>query len=105
VDNALKFAARSEPRLIEIDCERLDTHWWRFRVRDYGPGVPKSSRRRIFRLFYRGEEAVKQAIPGTGIGLALVEGLTLAMGGRVTVVNREPGAELRVDLRAAEGAA
>lgn len=105
VDNALKFAARSEPKLIEIDCERLDTHWWRFRVRDYGPGVPKSGRRRIFRLFYRGEEAVKQAIPGTGIGLALVEGLTLAMGGRVTVVNRAPGAELRVDLRAAEGAA
>lgn len=105
VDNALKFAARSEPRLVEIDCERLDADWWRFRVRDYGPGVPKANRRQIVRLFYRGEEAVKQAIPGTGIGLALVQGLTLAMGGRVTVVNREPGAELRVDLRAAERAA
>jgi two-component system, OmpR family, phosphate regulon sensor histidine kinase PhoR len=105
VDNALKFAARSEPRLIEIGCERLDAHWWRFRVRDYGPGVPKASRREIFRLFYRGEEAIRQAIPGTGIGLALVQGLTLAMGGRVTVVNREPGAELCVDLRSADGAA
>ncbi|MGE5155493.1 MAG: sensor histidine kinase, partial [Bdellovibrio bacteriovorus] len=105
VDNALKFAAHAEPRLIEIGCERLDAHWWRFRVRDYGPGVPRASRRRIFRLFYRGEEAVRQAVPGTGIGLALVQGLTLAMGGRVTVVNREPGAELRVDLPAADGPA
>lgn len=102
VDNALKFAARSEPRLVAIGCERLDAHWWRFQVRDHGPGVPKASRRQIFRLFYRGEEAIKQAIPGTGIGLALVQGLTLAMGGRVTVVNKEPGAELRVDLRAAD---
>lgn len=104
VDNALKFAAHSEPKLIEIHCERLDPGWWRFRVRDYGPGVPKSHRRQVFRLFYRGAEAIEQAIPGTGIGLALVEGLTLAMGGRVTLVNREPGAELHVDLPSAHGA-
>jgi len=102
VDNALKFAAASEPRRVEIDCERLDRDWWRFRVRDYGPGVPKSSRRQIFRLFYRGEEALKQAVPGTGIGLALVQELTRAMGGRVAAINRDPGLEIRVDLRAAD---
>ncbi len=102
VDNALKFAAASDLKLVEIGCERLDREWWRFRVRDYGPGMPKSSGRQIFRLFYRGEEAVKQAVPGTGIGLALVQELTLAMGGRVTAVNRDPGAELRVELRAAD---
>lgn len=102
VDNALKFAAGAEPRLVEIRCARLAPGWWRFSVRDYGPGVPRASRRQVFQLFYRGDEALRQAVPGTGIGLALVEGLTAAMGGRVSLADREPGAEFRVDLRAAE---
>lgn len=102
VDNALKFAAGHEPRLVEISCRRLDIRWWRFSVRDHGPGIPRSSRKRIFQLFYRSDEAQRQAVPGTGIGLSLVDGLAAAMGGRVSVVDRDPGAELRVDLRAAD---
>jgi len=35
---------------------------------------------------------------GTGIGLALVQGLAQAMGGGVDVVNRDPGAEFRLTL-------
>ena len=98
VDNALKFAAQGAEKTVEIRCERLREGWVRIAVRDYGPGVPRELRRRVFQLFYRGAEAGARAIPGTGIGLALVERLTLAMGGRVEVVNREPGAEFRVEL-------
>jgi signal transduction histidine kinase len=104
VDNALKFAADGEPKEIEIGCERLDPApgpaGWRFRVRDHGPGIPRAERRRVFRLFYRGADAARGAVGGTGIGLALVEGLVLAMGGRVEVTAREPGAELAVELPA-----
>ncbi|AUB81920.1 sensor histidine kinase [Candidatus Thiodictyon syntrophicum] len=98
VDNALKFAAQEAERTVEIRCEWPRDGWVRIAVRDFGPGVPRELRRRVFQLFYRGPEAGARAIPGTGIGLALVERLTLAMGGRVEVVEREPGAEFRVEL-------
>jgi len=104
VDNALKFAARAEPKRVEIRCECPRAGWMRVAVRDFGPGVPRASLRQVFQLFYRGEDAARCAIPGTGIGLALVEHLAQAMGGRVEVVNREPGAEFRVELPTAPDA-
>jgi signal transduction histidine kinase len=101
VDNAIKFAAGSEPKVVEIGCRRQDPARWCFWVRDFGPGIPRASRRRVFQLFYRGPEAQSQAVPGTGIGLALVQELTRAMGGTVKLVEPETGAEFRLELRAA----
>ena len=67
-----------------------------FTLRDYGPGVPGDQMKKIFNLFYRsGNELTREAV-GTGIGLALVHQLTLAMKGQVDVVNKGPGAEFRV---------
>jgi signal transduction histidine kinase len=45
---------------------------------------------------YRSENELTRETVGTGIGLALVHRLTIAMGGEVDVVNRDPGAEFRV---------
>ena len=101
VDNALKFAAGAAEKTVEVRCSRPRPGWVRIAVRDHGPGVPRESRARIFELFYRGAEATAGAIPGTGIGLALVERLTRAMGGRVEVVDAAPGAEFRIELPAA----
>ncbi len=96
VDNAIKFAARAEPKEIAIRCRRLENRQVVFSVRDYGPGVPRDQRRKIFKLFYRSENELTRETVGTGIGLALVQQLTVAMGGRVEVVDRQPGAEFRV---------
>ncbi|MTW21779.1 sensor histidine kinase [Allochromatium palmeri] len=98
VDNALKFAAEAETRSIRLDCETLSNGRVRVCVRDFGPGIPRDQRRRVFQLFQRGDMAKSQAIPGTGIGLALVERLTHAMGGRVEVMAAEPGAEFRLEF-------
>jgi signal transduction histidine kinase len=103
VDNALKFAAQGEPKLVEIRCDRPREGWVRVAVRDFGPGVPRELRRRVFELFYRGADAGARAIPGTGIGLALVERLTRAMGGRVELIGREPGVAVRVELPSGGG--
>jgi len=98
VDNALKFAADTPERCIRIACESRGEQRICLSVRDFGPGIPRSQRNRVFRLFYRGEEAKQRAISGTGIGLALVRRLTLAMDGRVELIGREPGAEFRIEL-------
>jgi signal transduction histidine kinase len=98
VDNAIKFSAAAEHKVIDIGCQRLRDGSVQFSVRDYGPGVPADQMRKIFRLFYRSENELTRETVGTGIGLALVHQLTRAMGGQVDVVNREPGAEFQVSM-------
>ncbi len=93
VDNALKFSAAAVKKCVDIDCIRLRDGSVRFRVRDYGPGVPRDKMKKIFQLFYRSEDELTRDTIGTGIGLALVDQLAHAMGGRVDVVNKDPGAE------------
>jgi len=98
VDNALKFSAGADRKEIEI-ASRLETDGRvLFTVRDFGPGIPKGQMKKIFELFYRPPGELTRATAGTGIGLALVRGLTAAMGGRVEVRNCEPGAEFRVSF-------
>jgi signal transduction histidine kinase len=56
--------------------------------------------KKIFRLFYRpGNELTRETV-GTGIGLAIVHELAHAMGGKVDVINRDPGAEFTLALPA-----
>jgi len=95
VDNALKFSARAEHKVVEIGC-RLTRESVAFRVRDHGPGIAPQHLKRIFELFYRAEDELTRETTGTGIGLALVAELTAAMGGSVGVRNCEPGAEFTV---------
>lgn len=93
VDNAIKFSARSENKRVELSCRPDGDGRIRFAVRDHGPGVPKDQMRKIFRLFYRSENELTRETVGTGIGLAIVHELAVAMDGRIDVQNRDPGAE------------
>ena len=70
----------------------------RFSVRDYGPGIPRDQINKIFRLFYRTESELTRETVGTGIGLAIVHQLAVAMSGKVDVLNRDPGAEFGVSF-------
>ncbi|MBK8958232.1 MAG: HAMP domain-containing histidine kinase [Proteobacteria bacterium] len=96
VDNALKFTSGDEP--LQLAVQGGDGSHVEFAVRDFGPGVAGEQMSRIFGLFYRGENALTRATAGTGIGLALVKRLVEVMGGKVSVANREPGAEFTVTL-------
>ncbi len=96
VDNAVKFSAAADSRVIDVGCQQQRDGSVMLSVRDYGPGVPRDQMKKIFRLFYRSQSELTRETVGTGIGLALVRQLAEAMGGRVDMVNREPGAEFRV---------
>jgi signal transduction histidine kinase len=92
VDNAIKFSAKAETKMIDIGAQRQPRGVVTFTVRDYGPGVPKKQMTKIFKLFYRSEAEMTRETVGTGIGLALVKNLVAAMNGEVDVVNQAPGA-------------
>jgi signal transduction histidine kinase len=102
VDNALKFSAGAARKVVEIGSRRESDGGVLFTVRDYGPGVPKDQMKKIFELFYRPADELTRETVGTGIGLALVRQLATAMGGRVDVRNREPGAEFRLHFATGE---
>jgi signal transduction histidine kinase len=100
VDNAIKFSARSDTRAIDLSSRPGPGGSIHFSVRDFGPGVPIDQMKKIFRLFYRpGNELTRETV-GTGIGLAIVHELAHAMGGKVDVINRDPGAEFTLALPA-----
>jgi signal transduction histidine kinase len=73
-----------------------------FAVRDFGPGIPKDQMKKIFKLFYRSESELTRETVGTGIGLAIVHQLTLAMHGKVDVINQQPGAQFAVSFSACD---
>lgn len=98
VDNAIKFSKSADHKSIDIGSSLDADGNVVFSVRDYGPGVAKDQMKKIFTLFYRTESELTRETVGTGIGLAIVHQLTVAMNGRVDVINREPGAEFRVIL-------
>ncbi len=102
VDNAIKFSQHADRKRIDIGahCAAGEAT---FSVRDYGPGIPDDQIRRIFRLFYRSESELTRETAGTGIGLAIVQQLSLAMGGSVSVQNCDPGAEFRLVLPCTDG--
>jgi two-component system sensor histidine kinase MprB len=67
------------------------------RVRDHGPGFDETDRPLVFDRFYRA--AAARAMPGAGLGLAIVREVAEAHGGTVTAENAEGGgALLRLSL-------
>jgi len=76
-------------------------------VRDRGNGVPEDALERIFRPFYRTEDARdRQSGGGTGLGLAITERAVRMHGGSVEAFSEGPGkgSEFRVTLPARLGA-
>jgi signal transduction histidine kinase len=99
-DNAVKYAAGSMRRDVELRC-RQDKDAVVISVRDYGPGVPPRHLDKIFEPFYRREDELTRRTKGTGLGLALVRGLCERMGAQVVGRNAEGGGfevEVRFDL-------
>ncbi len=74
----------------------------RLTVEDAGPGVPDATLGRLFEKFYRVPGHSAGSRSGTGVGLAVVRGLTEAMGGSVAARRSELGGlAIDIDLRAA----
>lgn len=96
LDNALKFAG--EPHQVTLRAHR--DALLRLTVHNSGPRVPEALLRRMFQPFVRGENELTRRTRGTGIGLAVVQGLVQDLGGTVTARNAPGGLEITVELPA-----
>jgi signal transduction histidine kinase len=84
VDNACKYARPSEPATIDVRVSS-DGASARLRVRDHGPGLSDTARRRLFRPFSKSDREAADSAPGLGLGLALCRDLARAQGGDVAL--------------------
>lgn len=91
IDNAAKYAATGDPPQVEIRAV-ADGRYMQIFVRDYGPGILPSERRRIFRAFHKSAREAAESRPGVGLGLALSRRLAKSLGGSLECIDPETGA-------------
>ncbi|UVL42844.1 HAMP domain-containing histidine kinase [Pseudomonas sp. B21-040] len=95
-DNALKFAGAAE-LWVESKNGNLSV-----KVMDRGPGISEEELAHVMEPFYRVENSRNRSTGGTGLGLAIAQQLAIAIGGSLTLSNREGGglcAELKLPVR------
>lgn len=82
VSNAIKFRRPGAPLRIHVSTRRLDDVW-EFSVADNGIGIDPRYHDQIFVIFQRLH--TRDAYPGTGIGLAIVQRIIDRHGGTIRV--------------------
>ncbi|HET9527756.1 MAG TPA: ATP-binding protein [Pyrinomonadaceae bacterium] len=104
VENVVRNAVRFTPEgtAVEVALRKQNGSGDNFAVisvRDRGNGVPAESLEKIFRPFYRTEDARdRQSGGGTGLGLAITERAVRMHGGTVEAHNAKDGG-LAVEMR------
>ncbi|MBI2788473.1 MAG: PAS domain S-box protein [Elusimicrobia bacterium] len=97
VANAIKFTEPGRPPAVTVTAETLSGGQARVEVKDEGIGFDEKYLDRIFRPFQR--VCDKNAYPGSGIGLAICQGVVQRHGGSITARSAPgKGASFRVVL-------
>lgn len=89
VSNAVKYSP--ENAMITIGAQHCPNQWDRhgaaevihFWVEDHGYGITLQDQAHLFEKFYRGTDARKLKLPGSGLGLRITKSLVEMMGGRM----------------------
>jgi signal transduction histidine kinase len=100
VENACKYAAEATDRTIRVEIEPGPGRAVVMAIRDFGPGIPRSERRRVFEAFHRSKRDANGPQSGLGLGLALSRGLARDMGGELAFTPLQgPGSRFALLLR------
>ena len=83
IENAIKYS--NENGIVKIDLT-LEEHYFVFKVKDNGIGIPKNDIPRIFERFYRVDKS--RSTRGTGLGLAIVKHIVKLFNGEISVKSK-----------------
>jgi len=83
VTNSIKFTPHGGH--ISVDCNPAQDGGFVVAVKDDGPGIPPEKLERVFKPFSQVDNRYDSNGGGTGLGLALVQGLAQLHGGRAWI--------------------
>jgi len=84
--NAIKYSNPDSEVHIVLNCGIKN---WELSVKDTGIGISRNSQKKLFREFYRSENAVNSNTVGSGIGLLLAKTYVNMHGGVISCTSRE----------------
>lgn len=87
LENAVKYSPRGSPIQFRATCFRKEIQ---LSVKDAGFGLQGRERRKVFKLFYRSQRATDKAVPGSGLGLYIVQSVVKGLGGRTWAESEGP---------------
>ncbi len=94
ISNALKYTP--EGGSVQI-CATDNNDSWSIEVKDTGIGIPASEQKKLFKMHFRGSNAVNSKITGSGIGLLLVWKLVNIHKGKLSFSSTEnKGSSIKV---------
>lgn len=94
IENAVKFTPSGGQ--IEVSVRRTE-RVYEISVSDSGMGIPADDAPHVFDRFYRGQNT--GAVQGNGLGLAIVQSIAVAHGGRARLVSEAgPGSTFVIEL-------
>jgi two-component system sensor histidine kinase CpxA len=103
VRNAARYTAEDTEVEITLVCEESNGQSQAvINVRDHGAGVPEEAINKIFRPFYRVEDARDRQTGGSGLGLAIAARAVRLHGGTITAANAADGGlivEMKLPLK------
>ncbi len=95
LDNAAKYSPPGS--VISVSGDLSPEQELIVTVEDRGRGIPNEFRKRVFDKFFRGSsESVQEQTTGTGMGLAIAQGIVEAHGGRIWIEDGATGSGTRV---------
>lgn len=86
LSNAMKYTPEGGTVTLAAKAEK---EYWQLTVSDTGIGIPQNEQSKLFRLHFRGSNAVNAKITGSGIGLILVRKLVRKHGGKIKIESVE----------------
>lgn len=87
VDNAVKYTPKGSE--IRICAERKNDYII-ISIADNGPGIPDEQKKKIFDMFFTGDNKIVDSRRSLGLGLALCKSIISLHGGELSVKDNEP---------------
>jgi len=86
INNAIKYNSVGGKVTIELSRDKMEE---RVQIKDTGSGIPELQRSQVFSMFFRGDNAMKMGVSGTGLGLYLAKSIIEAHNGKIGFESEE----------------